>query len=166
MNEGRFNSLYRGLPAQAKKVYDVMPPKSAVSIVKLMTELKKHHPSMCDYKVVMSCIQALLSSGLVTEKVRGEFIRVGVSPKEATHPEPFRLNIPGRPIPNATQQEQQMQKDAAPTPIDRLGMFAIRLRELATDMEDAALELASQAEKDGLEAAKMRQLQTLLKSLS
>ena len=51
------------------------------------------------------------------------------------------------------------------TPIDRLSKFAIRLRELANDMETAALELAEQAEKNEIETYKMRQLQQILKSL-
>ena len=164
MNESRFNAIYRGLPTQTKKIFDVMTPKVGVSIVKLMTELRQRHPSMCDYQGVMSCMQALLASGLVTEKVRGEFVRVAASPKETT--ERPATNTEARPIPNAKQPEPRMPKDTTQNPIDRLGAIASRLREITKDVEDAALEMAAQAEKDGLETAKLRQLQTLLKSLS
>lgn len=164
MNESRFNAIYRGLPTQAKKIFDAMPPKVGVGIVKLMTELRSRHPSMCDYQGVMSCMQALLSSGLVTEKVRGEFVRVAVAPKE--QPERPATNIQPTLMPKAKQPEPQMPKDTTQSPIDRLGAIASRLREITKDVEDAALEMAAQAEKDGLETAKLRQLQTLLKSLS
>lgn len=167
MNQTRFEAVQRGLTAQARKVFDSIPVRDSWNPSQVMQDLRRRNISMSDMHVVMGCINSLIGAGLVAEPSKGVFKREEIRPKQPAKDQLFEEV--------ETEKEPEM-KSVAPIltstpitapigPLDRLSAFATRLRELATDMEDAALQLAGQAEKNEAETAKMRQLQALLKSL-
>jgi hypothetical protein len=119
---------------------------------------------------VLGCLNNLKDIGLVSESEPGVFQRVKVRQREDTSNEIINYAVEQF----IEKKEAAMQKPVITSkpvaidkknPIDRLTRLSARLRELADDMESAALDLAEQAEKDEQETAKMRQLQALLKSL-
>ncbi len=170
MNQAKFDSVHRGLTAQAKKVYDALPISEPWSPTQIMQELHRRNCGMTDMRVVIGCINSMIDSGCVLEPRKGMFQRVEIRQKQVSVA-PVLVAVknievsPVKAIVSATVVKSSTDKAATVGPIDRLSELAKRLRELATDMETTALELAEQAEKNDTDTAKMRQLQQLLKSL-
>ena len=159
MNIQKFTSISRSMSEQAKKVYECVPISDAWKPAQIMTELHRKNISMNDYRVVMGCINTMIDSGLVIESPKGYFKR-----------EPVRDNCDDKPVKaiSVNQPKEIVMKNVAMVkkgPIDLLGDFASRLRVLADDVEGIALTIAGQTEKNETETAKLRQLQSILKSL-
>ena len=108
--------------------------------------------------MTLGCLNKLLDLGLVSEVSHGQFKRVNIREKQPQQADDDQYQ-PEIERPTMTIKTQTQ------NPIDRLSSLAKRLRDLATDMETAALDLAEQSEKNEKETEKMRQLQALLKSL-
>lgn len=161
MNQSRFDAVYRGLSAQAKKVYEALPISEPWGPSQIMQELHRRNISMSDMRVVIGCINTMIDVGCVEEPTKGMFVRAEIREKQATAPI----------LKEIKQKEPEVKQDAAKqtetetSPIDRLSLLSRRLRDLASDMDDAAIALAEQAQKNESETVKMRQLQALLKSL-
>lgn len=159
MNQSRFDAVYRGLSAQAKKVYEVLPISEPWGPSQIMQELHRKNISMSDMRVVIGCINSLIDAGCVDEPSKGMFIRAEIKERSAPSPE-FKVVKQ-----KETKVKQEENKQTEASPIDRLSILSRRLRDLASDMDDAAIALAEQAQKNEAETIKMRQLQALLKSL-
>lgn len=112
---------------------------------------------MNDYRVVMGCVNTMIDSGLVKEVSKGLFRREEIREKSDT--KEFKVIKQTKETPMVKQTTQEV------SPIELLGAFASKLRELANEAENIAIAVAGQAEKNDAETAKMRQLQALLKSL-
>ena len=164
MNESKFDSIYRGLTVQAKKVYGCIPIADSWTPSQIMSELHRRNVSMSDMHVVMGCVNSLIDSGVVNEVSRGLFRREAIRPKME-----FKEQVI-QPIETTEEVEVKQPAPVTPTPapvgpLDLLGEFANRLRTLADDAERIAMTIAGQAEKNDAETAKVRQFQALLKSL-
>ncbi len=157
MNQQKFDQVHRGLSEQAKKVYDCIPISESWTPAQIMGELHRRSVSLGDFRVVMGCVNLMLDAGIVVEASRGLFKRETIRPKQE---QKEQVTKPKKEI-----EVKQQTPVAAISPLDRLSSIASRLRDLATDMENAAIELAGEAEKNEAETAKMRQLQAILKSL-
>ncbi len=144
MNQKQLEQIHCNLSEQAKKVYDCIPIQESWSPVQIMQELHRKKLSTYDYHLVMGCIHLMVEAGIIKEPKKGFFVRENVETK----------NTVGK-----------QTKPTVVGPIDRLSEFAQRLRQLALDMESAAIDLAGQIEINDAETAKMRQLKELLKSL-
>lgn len=169
MNQQKFEQTYRGLSAQAKKVYDAIPIKSAWSLAQIMAELHRLNLSLNDQRVVLGCLNSLKLCGLVVEVGKLTFRRETIrhhgevkAPVASVQEEIVKQEQEVNSIPTKTECQPATKQSGA---MDMLGQFAIRLRALADDAETIAMEIASQAEKNEIETTKMRQLQALLKSL-
>lgn len=164
MNVSKFEQAHRGLSSIAKKVFESVPISEAWNAPAISAEMRRLGSGGADSRVVLGCLNTLIESGLVKEVSKGTFQRIEIRERA----EPVVTSKPMEPSPMSIRAIQPVVVQAVTqsvTPIDRLSKFAIRLRELANDMETAALELAEQAEKNDAETSKMRQLQQLLKSL-
>ena len=165
MNQQKFDQIYRGLSEQAKKVYDCIPIAESWTPAQIMGELHRRSVSLGDFRVVMGCVNSMLDAGIVVEVSRGLFKREVIRPKCDQKEQVVK---PQKELEMKQVTMENAQKPLAVSiigPIERLSLLASRLRDLATDMENSAIELAEQAEKNDSETAKMRQLQALLKSL-
>ena len=170
MNQAKFDAVHKGLTAQAKKVYDAIPISEPWRPAQIMKELHRRESSMSDMRVVMGCLNSLIDSGCVEEPEKGRFIRTEVRVKQLSKAPVLKAvkNIgepPMQAIVATNLPTPSAEKAQTVGPIERLSTLASRLRELASDMETTALELAEQAEKNDTDTSKMRQLQALLKSL-
>ena len=164
MNSAKYESKRKGLNSALTKVFDATPIAEAWSGTAIALEMRRCGTGGVDSRATLGCLNSLVEYGLVEEIGRGQFRRVEIRE---------RLTVSDLQIPLAETviQEPEMQikplstQTVCSSPIDKLSKLASRLRDLANDMETAALELAEQAERNESETAKMRQLQTLLKSL-
>lgn len=159
MNRKTYESTLNGLNSTLKKVFEASPIEEAWTATAVSAEMRRRGSGGCDSRHTLGCLNQLASLGMLKESPKGMFQRVEIREKA----EPV-INKP-KEIEVMTIRAIQPVTTQPATPIDRLSKFAIRLRELANDMETAALELAEQAEKNDAETAKMRQLQQILKSL-
>lgn len=170
MNQAKFESAHRGFSAQAKKIYDCIPISEAWSPSQIMQELHRRNISMSDMRVVMGCMNTMIDSGCIVESPKGMFSRAEIRQAKIVKT-PVLVAVktieepPMKPMLATSSPLVSTDKPQTTGPIERLSALAARLRDLATDMETTALELAEQAEKNDTDTAKMRQLQALLKSL-
>lgn len=161
MNQTNFERLYRGLSAQAKKVYDAIPISDPWKAGQIMGELHRNQSGM-NAHVALGCANSLIACGLVVESPKGSFKRVKIHQVgEAKEPKPEPKTEPQK----ETEMKQIETTQASGGAMEMLGNFAEKLRALASEAEVIAMEIAGQAEKNEAETAKMRQLQALLKSL-
>lgn len=163
MNRMRFEAAYRGLNSALKKVFDATPKNTHWLAPAISAEMRRIGSGGADSRMTLGCLNQLLIIGLVDEVEKGSFRQVQVKEKVAL----IDLITPvKKPKEQETMATIAKPKEiATSSPIDRLSKFAIRLRDLANEMEEAAIDLAGQAEKNEQETAKMRQLQQILKSL-
>jgi len=168
----RFNAIHAGLTSVAQKVYEAVPIAEAWSQSQIYAELSRKQIS-ANHRVMVGCLDNLVSQGLIAEPSRGMFRRVAIRPaKVAPTPAPAPDTPP--------QQEEPMKPALAPapapvaaptiSPIDRLGLLASRvaaisaeLATLATDISNATVEAQMQMEANAEDTQKLRQLQAILK---
>jgi hypothetical protein len=174
MSQARFNSVYSGLTAIAKKVYEAVPIAETWSIPQIIGELERtgfRH----EYRSVAGCLATLLNAGLVQETSKGKFCREPIREKTIA---PKEEAMKAAPVPAVAVSPAPAVRAAvavpAPqkSPIDRLGELAARvaamagsLKELASDISDAAIDVEAQVEQNEAAMAKVKQLQSILKSL-
>lgn len=172
LSQKRFNAVYNSLNGAAKKVYAAVPIAERWSVPQVLGELQRRGMSH-EYRVVQACLALLVDHGLAKEPVRGQFIR-----------EPVRLatDLSERDVPLEEPMQQTVttlkpdlctKADPKQSPIDHLGMLAARvaglgdvLKDLSREINDTVLELQEQLEGTAADTEKLRQLQTLLKSLA
>lgn len=166
MNHARFSAIYSGLTSVAKKVYEAVPIAEYWPAAKIIYEMDRLNIHV-DHSVVRGCLRSLKEAGLIMEvNKQGEFKRVPVRmPASKT---------------KTVEEEEMNNKNTAPatchpkktTPMDALGELAQRavrmadmLKDLASDISDAAVEIQAQLEAGDEDVQKLRQLQTLLKGI-
>lgn len=175
MNLSKADAAYRNQTTIAKKVFDATPAAECWTSNRIVEEMKRLGSGSGDLRIVLGCMNTLIDAGLVIEPEKGRFKRAMVRQKVLKP----AMAFPDGPTPTLvpTDIEPKEPPPMQPTkpvvqlveklgPIDRLSLFAKRLRDLANDMETAALDLTEQSEKNEIETAKMRQLQALLKSIN
>lgn len=171
MRQSRFNALYQGLTATAKKVFAVVPIAEQWSPAQIVAELRRQGSSV-DFRVIAGCIAALVSSGLVVEGRAGLYARVKVNEAPAKVPEQA-----GEQVVNTTKESQVAQQTISQdekkhSAITKLGALAERalaiglmLKTLGDDITKAAIEIDDEAAEREAATGKMRQLQQLLKEI-
>lgn len=167
MNKSKFDSAFRGMTMQAKKVYECVPIVESWAPAQIMSELHRRNISMSDMHVVLGCLNSMIDVGIVVEIPRGKFKREAIRPKCEVKPfaDPAIQTIQEPKLNKTVTEPGPAPTPATSNPLDLLGNLAQRLRALADDAEQIAMAIAGQAEKNDAETAKMRQLQALLKSL-
>lgn len=153
MNQQRFKSILSGMTSIAQRVFQAVPIAEAWASRQIYAEMTRTGPA-ADYKTVEGCLRTLVNAGLVTEPNPGTFRQVKVKAKDESS-------------------ESAAAIPSASCPIDRLGILASRVRavraelnSLADDIELVAIEVSDQAARDKEDMEKLRQLQSLLKSLN
>ena len=160
MNQGRFQSIYNGLPQNMKKVYDVVPIKDFWGESYIMSELSRQGFSYSGEKSCIGILNRLKDLGLVKEIESGKFQRVAVTAK-VTKQEPVKA---------PPQIEEVMSTSTPKTPIAQLNdlaMQAIQIadlcKKLAGDIEAAAINIDDHVAFTAKDSLKLKQLQELLK---
>lgn len=175
MNKARFDLRYSSLSAVAQKVFHAVPKEEAWAVPQIHNELARKGQNI-DRRIVEGCLRALIDQGLITQPSTSIYRQVKVkepSPIQkseeidymTTPKSALPARMPGPP--------DAVCKDVPPLPpLDRLSALANSARQMMTalkalsdDIETAALEIAEQMAANEENAAKMKQLQALLKSL-
>ena len=158
----KYQERLKNLSAIAAKVYAAVPASEPWSMSYINSELQRTGGITRDTRLLHGCLNSLKLAGLISEPERGVFIRVPVrADKPKAQPEPTHQI--------QTTEDQKMPAQAAKTPrnpLTILNELAAKCKTLQDEIELAALEIDEYVTaKDG-DAAKLKQLQTLLKSLS
>ncbi|WP_395066163.1 hypothetical protein [Paraburkholderia silvatlantica] len=177
MTPAKNRAALQGQTTIARKVYDLVPMQEAWPASRIYGLLAKN--ANIDLSIVLGCLTSLKDTGLVRDvgnqtwqrvPVRGEIHAQGYQPEEqgAMPPPP----APAGERPNLTLAQAPAQ-DPKPAPLDLLAGIALQLRDLgkaiasvASEIESAALVIAEGNSETEANLDKLRQLQTLLKSLS
>lgn len=145
-----------GQSSIAKKVFQFIPIQEAWTHQQIASEMVRVTGAHTDHRILQGCINSLKDSGLVRELQRGRFQRAEVKPKEeppkkeeAVIAKPKTEN---KPEPNGT--------------IEILSGIATKLKSLAGELEDAALQIAEDQAGNAESAKKLEQLQALLRGLT
>ncbi len=167
ISRSRFDAAYREQSPAAQKVYSAVPDGQFWPIPKIAAEMKRlgQNPEISH---VAGCLGTLLHVGLVTEQLRGHFSKAEIK-------EPVKLFERLKTV-AAQPKEENMKTATQPvskkTPLEILGDISSRaialsdmVKKFAADIENAAIEIQQQIETGDEETAKLRQLQSLLKSL-
>lgn len=168
MNNAVYQSRVNGLSAIAKKVFSVVPISEAWPPRQISAELTRATGSAADQRIVSGCLNTMINLGLVTEPKPNTFRRVAM--KEAK-PESNCVIEKTKPAEIEIVATQKQTKPVSA--IESLSLIAARalniatnIKQLASDIESAAIDIDEQAKNDKSDTEKLKQLQALLKSLS
>lgn len=143
----------------AQKVYAAVPCAAPWSVSYIHSEMQRLGSSTRDVRIVQGCLNSLKDAGLIQEASKGLFVRTQIKPNPVADSTPQEQPVT---------QQQQIPAKQKPlrTPLVILNDLAAKCKALQDEIEMAALEIDEYVTaKDG-DAAKLKQLQTLLKSLS
>lgn len=149
MTPNRFARLTQGLNGVARKVLEAVPIQEAWTAAQINTELHRVGARM-DHHTLEGCLERLRRTKLVSEPAPGAFTRVPV-------------RISDRPDPDELDEEDIVANPT--TPFDKLAQLTQQMRDLAKALEDVALEIQAEIEREQNKTAKLRQLQAALKEL-
>lgn len=168
LNPGRQQSILRGMPSVAQKVFEFVPIQESWTTKQIVAQVKATTKAQIDSRTADNCLARLRDAGLVREVTRGEFRRVRLTTSCAS----ADTGDEEEPDTRALVSEAPGKRDSSASPIDLLSGIANRLtatvesiREIAVEIETAALVIEERQAANGREADKLRQLQALLKTL-
>lgn len=177
MNQAKFDSIYRGVSEQAKRVYQAVPISEHWSSAQIIAELGRTGKT-CEQRVVLGCLASLKDSGLVKEPATGHWVRAEVRTKQLHSIAPMKtVRAFTPPKEEETTVANNVQPIAQPksevTALERISGLSAQLtpiiqnlQKLATDIEATAIEIEEQIDKVHKDYAKLKQFQELLKALS
>lgn len=169
ISRAKFTAIYSGTTSIAKKVYEATPKQDMWTVAQISSEMKRSGTSV-DHRVLSGCLDSLVRSGLVRQPRKGEYRRESIREIESTTHEPETVEQEE----SAPMPPKQTPQPAAktPNPLDRLEELSQRLvglaeqlGQLAGDIADAAIDIQVQMDTKNESAAKLKQLQSLLKDI-
>lgn len=169
VNASKMHRIEQGLNGIAKKVLDAVPISEAWTVSRIVQELARTTGSTPEFRIVHGCIGRLLEQGLVREQPANCFSRVKVR-------QPLAVVV------NDQKTEGDVMTAAKPAteqkalkvaePLDRLAGLSVSMRDLsnrvaamAKEIDEVALDVESRIESIKADTEKLRQLQSLLKSI-
>lgn len=169
MNESRQQQLLASHTSLARKVYEAVPIQTSWSENTILNAVRLTGVNTGPH-VIRACLRDMKDSGLIREPTRGEFQREAVTIKAPKPTKPI-LSKPDMP----TKQPETPQQVA--TPLDQLSAlsvelvtigteFNLRLKKMASRVEEVALSIEAQREADAAAMEKVQQLQSLLKGFA
>ncbi|MBU9550390.1 hypothetical protein KTE50_17775 [Burkholderia multivorans] len=167
MTPAKYQAALSGLSAIAKKVLEMVPIQEAWSRSEIAGHLLRVTKSSPDAAVIDGCLGRLKDSGLIREASRGRYQRVEVREREVLKVPELKLTSSRPEQATAALDEQSI------LPIEILSKLAERARAVATelvmlasDIETAALTIEQGNAENAANLEKLRQFQSLLKSLA
>jgi hypothetical protein len=168
MSQSRFDAIFSGQSSIAKKVYDAVPIVESWTAKKILSELSRQGITQ-DPRTITGCLDTLKRSGLIHEFMKGEFRREVIKELSA------KAEVPAEKEPAPASKPIVV----APPPVepeisamDILGALAARAAhlssmasDLSSDISDAAVEIQQRIETIDADTQKLRQLQSILKSI-
>lgn len=178
MNHAKFQGIHNGMTSICKKVYTATPINEPWTPAQILHEMFRIGCST-DLRMVSGCLNSLLAQKVVMENPRGHYVRVPIkSPREpirnptnASPPTPPATKDPIVPVtlPSASVVSTQTAPQSAIDQLARLSARAVDiatlLKQLAADIDSAAIEIEDQIAAKGEDAKKLTQLRELLKGI-
>lgn len=157
MTPGRFARLSQALNGVGRKVLEAVPIQAPWTIQQINAELYRSGTRM-DLSTLEGCLDRLRRIKLITEPTQGSFVRVQIRVSDAPDPDDSEDEdtVPAQPAQPA---------EPADSPLTKLAQLAAQLHSLAKTLEDVALEIQAELEREQGKTAKLRQLQAALKEL-
>lgn len=150
----RLKAKLAGQSTIAQKVFSFVPIAELWTPGQIAQELCRVTGSRIDMHVLRGCLVAMAEAGLVRVTSSGTYQRAVVEPQQPAAHEPRKLTV------------SNADKTSKPTSaIDLLAGIAKTLRAVADEIDAVAIEIDDTKSKDAEELGKLRQLQSLLKSL-
>jgi hypothetical protein len=143
-----------GQSAIAQKVFQSVPVADAWSHHQIAAEMRRSVGSAMDIRTLLGCLNTLVDAGLVRRQFGATFIRAAVSAAAEEKQKEIK--------PMAGKKEPA----AAPvlsSALDVLGNLSQRLRDLAQELDAAALVIAEGQQADAQLAERYKQIQSLLR---
>lgn len=136
----------------AQKIFQHVPVAEEWTAAQIGQAMMRATGSRVDSKTLGGCLMTMVDSSLVRATNRGTFQRVAVS-------------TPAKPI-IATKKESYMTKNSAEpaattSAIDLLAGFSQKLRDMAAEVEAAALTIEESQSKTAADVAKLKMLKEL-----
>lgn len=170
VNETRFKSVVNGLNSIAKKVFDVVPVDTYWGAARIQSELFRMGSSQTK-SIVEGSLKALVGYGLIQESQPGLFCRVKVT-KQKDKDQTIETDAPTKKQIQPKEKKMATQITAAANPFDAVREVAIKFMDAAKTINALASEIDKRLEDvekfmaaNSEEIAKLKQLQSLLKSL-
>ena len=188
MNESRFKTVYAGLPANARKVYDNLPHEGYFSQKRLSSDLFRAGVNV-DIRILGGIINTLIKCGFVVEQSTGLFYRRPIEDKNSAKAagakqeqlDYFTSNDTAAKAAEATKETvmQQAQPQAAINPLDALREVAIKfldatktmnlltaeINSLAAEVDNKVSDVEKHIAESDAKTAKMKQFKELLASI-
>lgn len=165
----RQTEILRGQTSCAQRVFSAVPAQSQWSTTQIHQELARLGIHI-DRAKIMGSLKSLIDSGLVTEKgsqfQRAEIKRAVAKQEPKTGDQQMAVSkqaqnaLIKKPVP---QDASNLDKLGALS--SRVIQLAAQLKEIASDIDAAAIEIVEQKATDDANVAKLKQLQALLKEI-
>ncbi len=173
MTPAKIAGLLQGQTSIARKLFEFVPIAAAWSEHQIASEMRRVTGSTPDLKVVRGCLRDLADCGLV-RRSNDLFRRAHVpeKPQQKESEMPAAKAVTTLQLKPAATPEPQV----APSPIEILGDIAgsivelskgvaVQLQQLASRVEEAAIQIEQGQEANAANLQKLKQLQQLLRSL-
>ena len=169
MSPARFSQLWGGITNAAQKVYESVPIESELTYTQIMGDLSRRGINT-SYKIMSGCVDSLVRSGLVKEN-RSGFVRVGVRPAKVASLQELSTILPkeqkaiNMPV---TQPKTDLIEDISKLAQHIAATTARHKQEMDTIVDmvnDMAIEVQAEFERNATDLGKMRQFKDLLHSL-
>ncbi|HDR9358143.1 TPA: hypothetical protein QDB44_004039 [Burkholderia vietnamiensis] len=162
MTPAKYQAALSGLSTIAKKVLDMVPIQEAWSRSEIAGHLLRVTKSSPDAAVIDGCLGRLKDSGLIREPSRGRYQRVEVREREVLKVPVQKPEEAG----NAPVEQSILPIEILSKLAERARTVATELVMLASDIETAALTIEQGNAENAASLEKLRQFQSILKSLA
>lgn len=150
VKQQRLAEAEAGITGLSRRILDAVPKESPWATSKIINELRRRGANP-EHQFVVRCIMELKQIGLVSEPEFGKFIRTKINRQiEAAKPQ---------------SNEAHVHNQTKVSTMDKLAHIAASLRNLAKDVEDAAIDFEERIGKTETDSLKLRQLQEIIKSI-
>lgn len=147
MNRKKFTEIYEGLSTQPRDVYDSVPIKTSCSIGQIMDDMNRRGVAQSK-TVVENCISMMAKNGLVVQEKAGYFVRQKVTDD----------------MKKDSKTELKLNQKQSPSAI--LSAMAEKARQLAEELEYAAIEIEQEFQNSEAKSEQLKQLKSLLKGIA
>ncbi|MCA8226185.1 hypothetical protein [Burkholderia vietnamiensis] len=162
MTPAKYQAALSGLSTIAKKVLDMVPIQDAWSRSEIAGHLLRVTKSSPDAAVIDGCLGRLKDAGLIREPSRGRYQRVEVREREVLK---VPVQKPEEAV-NAPVEQPILPIEILSKLAERARTVATELVMLASDIETAALTIEQGNAENAASLEKLRQFQSILKSLA
>lgn len=172
ISEAKVQQLLQGQSGIARKVYDAVPISEKWTANQIRQAIKHFH---VEQRTMMGCLKDLRESGLITETADGLFQRAPtreVKKKQQTlsqSKEVAAMAAVAKSTESASESKVEPMEMLSELSMELVAFgveFQGRLKAFAIKIEDAALRIEQEREQQEENLGKLKQLQSLLKSLA